>query len=60
MLNKAQKIFVVLWLLFAVYTLMDALYHILIIDQVAKGLMFLGVSVFAYFMYRFRKKQYLN
>jgi len=60
MLNKAQKIFIVLWLLFAVYTLMDALYHIFIIDQVAKGLMFLGVSVFAYFIYRLRKKQYSN
>jgi len=58
MLNKAQKIFIVLWLLFAVYTLMDALYHILIIDKVAKGFMFVGVSVFAYFMHRLRKKQY--
>jgi hypothetical protein len=60
MLNKAQQVFIILWLLFAVYALLDALYHIFILDQLVKGLMFLGASVFAYLMHRVRKKQYKN
>jgi len=58
MQNKAQKLFIVLWLLFAVYALIDSLYHIFILDQLNKGLMYLGASALAYFMHRVRKKQY--
>lgn len=60
MLNKAQQIFIYLWLLFALYAMADALYHIVILHQSSKGLMFLGASAFAYFMHRVRKKQYSN
>jgi len=60
MLNKIQKIFIILWLLFAIFTFMDGLYHIFALNKVAKGFMFLGVSVFAYFMHRIRKKRYSN
>jgi len=58
MQNKAQKLFIVLWLLFAVYALIDSLYHIFIKDQLNDGLMYLGASALAYFMHRVRKKQY--
>jgi len=58
MQNKAQKLFIVLWLLFAVYALIDSLYHIFILDQLNNGLMYLGASALAYFMHRVRKKQY--
>ena len=58
MQNKVQKIFIVLWLLFAVYALFDSLYHIFILDQLNDGLMYLGASALAYFMHRVRKKQY--
>lgn len=58
MQNKAQKLFIVLWLLFAVYALLDSLYHIFILDQLNNGLMYLGASALAYFMHRVRKKQY--
>jgi len=58
MQNKVQKIFIVLWLLFAVYALLDSLYHIFILDQLNDGLMYLGASALAYFMHRVRKKQY--
>tara|TARA_B100000780_G_scaffold276675_1_gene245713 strand:+ start:3925 stop:4113 length:189 start_codon:yes stop_codon:yes gene_type:complete len=58
MQNKAQKIFIVLWLLFAVYAMLDSLYHIFILDQLNNGLMYLGASALAYIMHRVRKKQY--
>lgn len=58
MQNKAQKLFIVLWLLFAVYALLDSLYHIFVLDQLNNGLMYLGASALAYFMHRVRKKQY--
>ncbi len=58
MINKAQKLFVVLWLLFAVYAFADAVYHILVLQDTKKGLIYFGVSVVAYFMHRVRKKQY--
>jgi hypothetical protein len=58
MQNKAQKLFIVLWLLFAVYALLDSLYHIFGLDQLNNGLMYLGASAMAYFMHRVRKKQY--
>jgi len=58
MQNKVQKIFIVLWLLFAVYALLDSLYHIFILDKLNEGLMYLGASALAYFMHRVRKKQY--
>ena len=58
MQNKVQKIFIVLWLLFAVFALLDSLYHIFILDQLNDGLMYLGASALAYFMHRVRKKQY--
>ncbi len=58
MQNKAQKLFIVLWLLFAVYALIDSLYHIFRLDQLNNGLMYLGASALAYLMYRVRKKQY--
>ena len=58
MQNKVQKVFIVLWLLFAVYALLDSLYHIFILDQLNDGLMYLGASALAYFMHRVRKKQY--
>ena len=58
MQNKAQKLFIVLWLLFAVYALLDSLYHIFGLDQLNNGLMYLGASALAYFMHRVRKKQY--
>ncbi|MEZ7837751.1 MAG: hypothetical protein QMC03_01950 [Flavobacteriales bacterium] len=58
MQNKAQKLFIVLWLLFAVYALLDSLYHIFVLDQLNNGLMYLGASAMAYFMHRVRKKQY--
>jgi hypothetical protein len=58
MQNKAQKLFIVLWLLFAVYALLDSLYHIFVLDQLNNGLMYLGASAMAYFMHGVRKKQY--
>ena len=58
MQNKAQKLFIVLWLLFAVYALLDSLYHVFVLDQLNNGLMYLGASALAYFMHRVRKKQY--
>jgi hypothetical protein len=58
MQNKAQKLFIVLWLLFAVYALIDSLYHIFKLGQLNNGLMYLGASALAYFMHRVRKKQY--
>jgi hypothetical protein len=58
MQNKAQKLFIVLWLLFAVYALVDSLCHIFVLDQLNNGLMYLGASAMAYFMHRVRKKQY--
>jgi hypothetical protein len=60
MLNKAQQVFIILWLLFAIYALMDGLYSIFIKDQLTEGLMYIGASVFAYLMHRVRKKQYSN
>jgi len=58
MQNKAQKIFILLWLVFAIYALLDALYHIFIVGELNNGLMYLGASALAYFMHRVRKKQY--
>lgn len=58
MLNKTQKLFVLLWLVFAIYAMVDALYHIFLIGDIKKGLMFMAASLFAYFMHRVRKKQY--
>ncbi len=58
MQNKAQKIFILLWLVFAIYALIDALYHIFILGDHNNGLMYLGASALAYFMHRVRKKQY--
>ena len=58
MQNKVQKIFIVLWLLFAVCALLDSLYHIFMLDQLNDGLLYLGASALAYFMHRVRKKQY--
>lgn len=60
MLNKAQQVFIILWLLFAIYALIDGLHSIFIKDQLAEGLMYIGASVFAYLMHRVRKKQYSN
>ena len=58
MQNKVQKLFIVLWLLFAIYALIDAVYHIFYLDKLDNGLMYLGASALAYFMHRVRKKQY--
>ena len=58
MQNKIQKTFIALWLLFAIYALLDALYHIFSLGKTTEGLMYLGASALAYFMHRVRKKQY--
>tara|TARA_B110000977_G_C10970809_1_gene452237 strand:- start:493 stop:681 length:189 start_codon:yes stop_codon:yes gene_type:complete len=58
MQNKIQKLFIVLWLLFAIYALLDALYHLFFLAKTTEGLMYLGASALAYFMHRVRKKQY--
>jgi len=60
MLNKLQKLFIALWLVFAIYCLVDACNQFFFQDNPNKGFMFLGISVAAYLMHRFRKKQYSN
>jgi len=60
MLNKLQKLFIALWLVFAIFCLASAVNEFLFVGNSGKGFMFLGISVAAYLMHRFRKKQYSN
>lgn len=59
-MNKAQQLFIILWLLFAIYAFLDSIYHFLVLNQPSRGLIYLGVSVIAFIMHRLRKKQYSN